>query len=301
MLPLLVAAFLITGCSLLPVPSASTPPAPTKQAARPKPTATAKPRSKPSATPAPRRVLSDPPVGDAARDRNPLNKLTKARPRACKTPAVPYNSWRGMRNYLAAFASCLDRHWKAEFTRAGLKFQVPRRSFLSKPAKKACGGWIKGATGLYCGDSRSKDYRRLWVLITKDDLYPEARIYMVDLIAHEYGHHVQEMSGFGDVTNRAYWRADGEGKKAEDAVTRRSELQAQCFSGIGLGVFYDALFPTPTTLDQYRESIVTWDQDNEWDRTHGLPRTQFTWFDRGFDQLRPAACDTWHARAARVK
>src|SRR5690606_40087255 len=74
------------------------------------------------------------------------------------------------------------------------------------------------------------------------------------LIAHEYGHHVQELAGIMDAAWRQIYQA-GEGTPRAQEVSRRKELQAQCFSGLFLGSHVDRSEEHTSEL-QSRENLV---------------------------------------------
>lgn len=274
----------LAGCTAAPPPQAATP-----QAAAPTPTAT-------KAAPLLR------PYGDAARDHNPLNQVGKAKELDCHAPRVLSGSFTSMKKYLTAISGCLDRFWAAEFAEAHVVFTPPKRSFPNKVPKSFCEGkWTEGAGGTYCNFPGSPDHRRFIVPIRPGDLWPDYRLDLAIVVAHEYGHHIQEMSGYATVENAAYRKAPDGKRKAMDLITRRSELQTQCFAGIAMGAFYDSLFSSRSALSIYRRNQRSWDQEAAWDRDHGLPKTQLAWFERGFKARSTGACNTWRYPAGAVK
>jgi predicted metalloprotease len=114
------------------------------------------------------------------------------------------------------------------------------------------------------------------------------------VLAHEYGHHVQMMSGI----NR------GLGVKmvgmAEDSpeyleLTRRMELQADCFSGMfissvsGRGSISKAL--GNSAANAFRSSVT--------DNTHGTVKHQILWGTAGAKN-NTSACNTWLAPASDI-
>ncbi|MFI6814314.1 neutral zinc metallopeptidase [Nonomuraea sp. NPDC050328] len=291
---LLVGMLLLASCATAP-PAASEP--------APTPTPTAAPARAAAAT-APRQPSpSAPPAFDQARDHNPLNKLSKAKALSCSgTPAVKVRKWDTMKRYLTAVKGCLDRFWKREFARAGLRYTPPGATFVRKAPARFCGlEWGKNAGGMYCDLAGLKEDKRFTVVVRPDDVWPEMRIDLAILTAHEYGHHVQKMSGYMSYIDKAFWQAEKKGRKAADLVNRRSELQTECFAGVALGALYDSMFPSRAPWDDYRAYTARWDQEASWDRSHGLPRTQVTWMERGWKAGTTGACDTWHAKSSAVK
>ena len=89
------------------------------------------------------------------------------------------------------------------------------------------------------------------------------------VLAHEYGHHVQAMSGVLDTYGEASYNA-GVDTEAGLELSRRLELQAQCFSGMFLAATYGRGSVDDNILTEARTT-----QDRG-DHNAGLPRDHGT-------------------------
>jgi hypothetical protein len=112
------------------------------------------------------------------------------------------------------------------------------------------------------------------------------------VIAHEYGHHVQEDAGILEYGHELMAEAAEEGR-AE--ASRRIELQAQCFAGAFLSAERRTL---PMTRAQYEAMIADnrarGDDESRPDlRDHGSGRHYAGWVIRGYRQSVLSACNTW--------
>jgi hypothetical protein len=124
---------------------------------------------------------------------------------------------------------------------------------------------------------------------------PLAEMYV---IAHEYGHHVQNLLGSLDA---------GRDAGAERGAVR-TELQADCYAGVWVGNAVDTGFLQPITreqLDQALDAAAAIGDDRIQERmqgqvdphtwTHGSAEQRQEWFVTGYENGSADACDTFEA------
>jgi predicted metalloprotease len=212
-------------------------------------------------------------------------------------PPVPDKQLVG---YLDTLVDCLDDALTPPLRTAGLALTKPKVKGYRQQISTPC-GWLSptSAPAYYCSGDNV-----IYVPLSGDDgdeAYTYARIGYLALVAHEYGHHLQYVSGmFGDYTSR-YYKA-----KLTDryALSRRLELQADCFAGVFLGYVAPSIKLSSGDRAQLREwHTYTGDEDSPGNRPpdHGTSAAQIRWLERGLTSSDYGRCNTWQAPAAAVK
>ncbi|SDN62072.1 neutral zinc metallopeptidase [Allokutzneria albata] len=197
-----------------------------------------------------------------------------------------------LRSYYKAMITCMDDAWRPALEQANLPFSSPELNIEDKPVT-GCGPAPSGdeATAFYCGADRTIYVPRATVL----DAVESHRPGHLNLLGHEYGHHVQLLSGIAVANGMAVRRA-GEKTPAGLELIRRQELQANCFSGL----FIAAAAGRGTVTRQLADAAVRSFNDTVADDTHGKIPNQVRWGTDGFRKRTTAACNTYSAPSAQV-
>ena len=225
---------------------------------------------------------------------NPLYRVGRLPASHCKEPAVRPTSVANVPKYYTEFVRCLDKVWAPVVQKAGFKFWSPRVEVYTGKTRPACTITDSAA---YCAGviSMSADfdlvnyrkYNKVWTRTT-----------MAHLVAHEYGHHIQLLTG---IMTASDWRANHlNGIDANLQESRRLELQASCLSGVYLGA--DRRYFPVTGNWQERWVWTIRHRGDEWGkvRDHGNSSSHSRWTRRGFDAAAPSACNTYTASPASV-
>jgi len=131
-----------------------------------------------------------------------------------------------------------------------------------------------------------------------------ARAYV---IAHEYGHHVQTLTGASDQVRQAQQRASGEAEANRYSVAL--ELQADCYAGVwaanASAVSNGQVALSAGDLEEGLKTASAIGDDTLQRRsggrvspdsfTHGSSADRVAWLRRGYESGDPAVCDTFQS------
>jgi hypothetical protein len=189
-----------------------------------------------------------------------------------------------------------QKTWDEQFSAAGRRYEKAGMRVFTDQVDSACGLNSAAVGPFYCPGDRYvyidlSFYRTLRERLGAGGDFAEAYV-----IAHEVGHHVQNLLG-----NLARGRDEG-----ADGGQVRVELQADCFAGVWAhytekrdmleaGDLEEAFTAARAIGDDTLQKRATGTvQPHKW--THGSSAQRKRWFQRGLAQGTMAACDTFSAR-----
>src|SRR3984885_4299629 len=196
--------------------------------------------------------------------------------------------------------------WGAYFSNMGKTYVRPKLVLFSGQVSSACGFASSASGPFYCpGDQRVyidlSFFRQLATQFAAPGDF--ARAYV---IAHEVGHHVQDLLGITDTAAQAEERA---GRVGANRVSVKIELQADCFAGVWAARANAARkILEPGDLEQGLTAASSVGDDTLQKReqgtvvpdsfTHGTSAQRVGWFRRGFESGKIDNCDTFGAGAS---
>jgi uncharacterized protein len=195
----------------------------------------------------------------------------------------------GVREWFATALECLDRSWEPVLRKLKLPWATPKFEISVEVTSSDCD--VPHENSFHCAGSIHIVPTSYLSTRTGPDGQPAAAFAM---LAHEYAHHVQWLSGTSTAAQRERKDA-GRDTPAGLEVSRRLELQAQCLSGMYLAATVD-----PTTLALAAEDNRNRGDYAGRDRDHGTPENSGAWFVRGAERNLLSACNTWTAAPGAV-
>ena len=193
-----------------------------------------------------------------------------------------------------------ERVWGQVFQQSGQHYQPAVLSFYSQSGVSGCGGAQSAMGPFYCPNDRK--------VYLDTDFFTELRqrfgapgdFAQAYVIAHEVGHHVQDLEGtLGQVNQRQRAVSEAEG----NALQVKVELQADCYAGVwakrtGLmeaGDLEEGMRAAQAIGDDTLQKAAGRRPVPE-SFTHGSSEQRMEWLRRGLDSGDPARCDTFSGR-----
>jgi predicted metalloprotease len=212
----------------------------------------------------------------------------------CKAASLGNGSLAAQKVYYQKLFTCLNDAWRPIFKGLGEEKADPGLVVFDKPVVTPCGNFapLSGRVlAFYCYGNQVMytDVQQM-----NKAFGPEQDLAYLMTIAHEYGHHVQGVTGL--FYARAAYLQDHPDRKLE--FSRRNELQASCFAG----VFSKAVagtYPLTDRMDEFKEqssnSFGESPSTPPEERTHGRATSQGFWIQNGFNIGENKACNTYAA------
>ena len=194
--------------------------------------------------------------------------------------------------------------WSEMFQQGGGQYQKPVLVLYRGQTPTACGAGQAAMGPFYCPGDR-KVYLDMAFFREMETRFKAggdfARAYV---IAHEIGHHVQNLTGITEKTDALRGKLS---EKEYNKVSVRVELQADCFAGVWANHANRAKpFLDPQDVDEALRAANAIGDDmlQKQSRgvvvpdsfTHGSSAQRIRWFKTGFEGGSMKACDTFAAR-----
>jgi len=190
--------------------------------------------------------------------------------------------------------------WRRVFAESGQRYEETTTVLYEQAVStNGCGNAPSSVGPFYCPADR-KVYVDLSFFRELSERYGApgdfARAYV---LAHEIGHHVQNLLGVSDDVNRQ----QQEDPESANELSVRLELQADCLAGIwGHSALRDELLE-PGDLEEGLAAAAAVGDDRLQEQagrridreswTHGSSEQRMRWFRKGFDSGDPRVCDTF--------
>ncbi|MEX6505650.1 neutral zinc metallopeptidase [Jiella sp. M17.18] len=201
--------------------------------------------------------------------------------------------------FVATVLADTEDVWSRRFQAAGQTYDKPKLVFFDGRVGSACGTASAAMGPFYCPNDEkvyldTSFFRELRQQLNAPGDFAEAYV-----VAHEVGHHVQNLTG---ILPRYHKAIQGMSRSDANALSVRIELQADCFAGIFAHDEKNAGYVEPGDLGEALNAAEQIGDDTLQRRsqgtvvpdsfTHGTSAQREKWFNTGFTSGKVAACDT---------
>ncbi|MGH9290739.1 MAG: KPN_02809 family neutral zinc metallopeptidase [Acidimicrobiales bacterium] len=191
--------------------------------------------------------------------------------------------------------------WAAQFQKAGRQYQYARLNMFTGQVNTGCGPATSAVGPFYCPADAEVYIDLDFFRDLTDRFGAPGDFAQAYVIAHEIGHHVQNLVGISDEVRQ---RQQAAGSQADaNKLSVRLELQAHCLAGVWAHSVYtrgdlesgdieEGLAAAQAVGDDRIQEQAGMSVNPEtW--THGSARARQEWFDRGFESGESTQCDTF--------
>jgi uncharacterized protein len=193
--------------------------------------------------------------------------------------------------------------WARTFAASGRTYADANLVLFTGSTSSGCGGATSAIGPHYCPVD-NKVYLDLgFFRELRDRFGAPGDFAQAYVLAHEIGHHVQDLLGISDKVDQQM-QASGGGEGAT-GLSVRLELQADCLAGVWAHSSYQRNHLSPGDLQEGLRAAASVGDDRiqqqttgRIDRetwTHGSSAERVRWFRRGFDTGQTSDCDTFAA------
>ena len=209
-----------------------------------------------------------------------------------------------MRQFVARVLGSTERTWDEIFRAGGQTYQKPTLVLFSDAVESACGFAQAAAGPFYCGEDQKvyidlSFYRDLRQRFQAPGDFAQAYV-----IAHEIGHHVQNLLG---IMRKVQSLQSRSGEREANALSVRLELQADCLAGIWANYAHrERNILEEGDIEEGLNAAAQIGDDRMQKRargyvvpegfTHGSAQQRVQWFRRGITGGNLKQCDTFSSR-----
>jgi len=191
--------------------------------------------------------------------------------------------------------------WNGIFQAEGQTYQEPKLNLFREQTSSGC-GFASAASGpFYCPSDSTIQIDLSFYDQLDQQFGASGDFAQAYVLAHEVGHHVQNLTGVLPKFNQA---RQGMSQSEANAMSTRVELQADCYAGIWGHFTQQKGLLEAGDLDEALNAATQIGDDTLQKRTqgyvvpesfnHGTSEQRRTWFQRGFQSGKLADCNTFN-------
>ncbi len=206
--------------------------------------------------------------------------------------------------FVAKVLASTEDTWGKIFQASGHQYPPPKLVLFTGQIPTACGAGQAAAGPFYCPGDQKVYIDLSFYQELKDRFHAPGDFAQAYVIAHEVGHHIQNLMGTSDKVQKARESARNEAESNQYSV--RLELQADCYAGVWAmhadgdnrileaGDVEEAMTAAAAigddALQKQAQGYAVPDSF-----THGTSQERMHWFNQGLTTGEVSKCDTFSA------
>jgi predicted metalloprotease len=207
------------------------------------------------------------------------------------------------RKFVGSVLGSTEDAWSDLLRREGKQYREPTLVLFTDAVQSACGRAGASSGPFYCPGDEKLYLDTAFFRELNDEFGAPGDFAQAYVIAHEVGHHVQNLLGTMDQVSRAQQRG---GEAQGNQLSVNLELQADCYAGIWAKYAESKGLVETGDVDEALKAAASVGDDNIQRKsqgyvvpesfTHGSAQDRATWFNRGFQSGDLRQCNTFGSR-----
>lgn len=193
--------------------------------------------------------------------------------------------------------SSLNKTWEPVFQQSNIEFRRPKLVFYAQSGRSGCGAAESAMGPFYCPEDFGIYIDTDFYRTMEQELGARGQFARDYVIAHEYGHHIQKLTGMSDQVRSLQSQSPGRANQ----LSVRLELQADCYAGVWAAKNSDRLEPGDmesglNAAHQIGDDVLMRNAGRrpvEASFTHGSSAQRIEWLRKGLQSGNEDACDTF--------
>lgn len=235
---------------------------------------------------------------------NKLYAQKVPQPIRCDVPEINVTtaSSSALETHMEEVVACLMKTWIVPMEAAGFQMPRPSVTVYDTPITTKCGK-LPMPNAVYCGADQQIYFSKNLPSVVPASIR-NSRFVVESVIAHEFGHAIQARTAI--LISSTYFEKNADSKAAANELSRRTELQADCFSGMFLRAVAQSTGMNQQELDNVLALFESIGDDKlsgkpDIDGNHGLSTSRRFWGEMGLASTEIRACNTYVADPATVR
>ncbi len=207
-------------------------------------------------------------------------------------------------HFVSVILADTEDTWKDLFAKMGKQYVNPKLVLFRGRTPTACGTGVTAQGPFYCPGDQKVYIDLEFYDELKNRFHAPGEFAQAYVIAHEVGHHVQNLLGISAKVDQARQRSS---ERGASGLSVRLELQADCFAGVWANYANQKRHILETGDIEAGLNAASQIGDDTLQRsagravspdsfTHGTSAQRMQWFKRGIDTGDITQCDTFKER-----